>query len=135
VDELLRLIPELDAPMTTPFNVPRRALAGVYRTLIERGGAMGTHELDEVLGTHGIDERLANRMVSQLQPVLGSGQAGLAERGGYAREWRRVGEELRWLDTENGRFRLAGGSEWTSVNPLFANELFGAIRRLAAAVR
>jgi EspG family len=134
VDELLLLIPELDAPMTTPFNLPRQALEAVYRSLVDRGrDRLGTHELDDLLRRHGIDERLANRMVSLLQPVLGSGQAGLSERGGYAGEWGRVGAELCWLDTKHGRFRLAGNSEWVSVNPLFANDLAAEIRRLAAA--
>jgi hypothetical protein len=135
VDELLALIPDMDAPMTTPFTVPRRALGEVYRALVERADTgMGSYELDELLSTHGIDDRLAHRMISQLQPVLGSGQCGVAERGGYASAWRRVGEELRWLDTSNGRFRLAGTGEWTSVNPLFANDLAAEIRRLAALV-
>ena len=134
VDELLLLIPELDAAMTTPFNLPREALGAVYRALLDRSGdRMDTHAFDELLRRQGIDDRLANRMVTLLQPVLGSGQAGLAERGGYAGEWRRVGEELRWLDTERGRFALAGNSEWMSVNPLFASDLAGKIRHLAAA--
>ena len=134
VDELLRLIPKKDAAMSTPFTVPRRALTEVYRTLLRRapGGPLGTHELDELLGTHGIDERIAHRLVTQLQPVLGSGQAGLARRGGYAGDWRRTGEELCWLDAEYGRFKLAGTGAWMSVNPLFTNELYAAIRRLAA---
>ncbi|MFL6141012.1 MAG: ESX secretion-associated protein EspG [Labedaea sp.] len=136
VDELLRLIPELDAALTTPFTVPRRALAEVNRVLVARArtGRMGSHELDELLGAHGIDERLARRMSMQLQPVLGNGQVGLAECRGYAREWRRVGQELRWLDTDSGRFQLGGTAEWMSVNPLFAGELYAAIRRLAAAL-
>jgi EspG family len=138
VDELLALIPELDAPHTTPFTLPRRALGEVYRVLLDRSqddhGELGTHELDELLRAHGIDDRLANRMVTQLQPVLGNGQAGLTERRGYAGDWRRVGEELRWLDTERGRFKLGGTAEWTSVNPLFPNEMYSSIRRLAAAI-
>jgi ESAT-6 protein secretion system EspG family protein len=134
VDELQLLIPTLDAPMTTPFTLPRKALEEIYLALVDRGGdRLDTHELDELLRRHGIDDRLANRMVSLLQPVLGNGQAGLSERGGYAGEWRRVGEELRWLDTERGRFALAGNSEWISVNPLFATDLAGKIRHLAAA--
>lgn len=132
VAELLRLIPDLNAAMTTPFTVPRRALTEVYRVLLSRSGPMRTHELDELLATHGIDERLAHRLVTQLQPALGSGQAGLARRGGYAGDWRRTGEELCWLDTENGRFRMARTGDWTSVNPLFTNELYSSIRRLAA---
>lgn len=134
VDELLLLVPELDAPRITPFTLPRPALAEVYLALLERKSPLDTHELDELLRAHGIDDRLANRMVSQLQPVLGSGQCGLAERGGYAGEWRRFGEELRWLDTDYGRLRLAGTNEWTSVNPLFANDLAAEIRRLASSV-
>jgi hypothetical protein len=136
VDELLRLIPELDAARTTPFTLPRGALAEVNRALVARArtGRMTGHELDELLGAHGIDERLARRMSTQLQPVLGNGQAGLAERRGYAHEWRRVGQELRWLDTDGGRFQLGGTAEWMSVNPLFAGELYTAIRRLAAAL-
>jgi hypothetical protein len=133
VDELILLIPELDAPMTTPFSVPRRALDAVYRALLDRGGdRLGGHELDELLGRHAIDDRTASRMVSALQPVLGSGQAGMAERGGYSGAWQRVGAEIRWLDTEAGRFALAGDSEWISVNPLFANDLAAKIRHLAA---
>lgn len=135
VDELLLLIPELDAAMTAPFTLPRSAMGTVYRELLERADRpLGTHELDDLLVRHGIDDRLANRMLSLLQPVLGSGQAGLSERGGYAGQWRRVGEELRWLDTERGRFAMGGTSEWISVNPLFANDLAGKIRHLAAAV-
>jgi hypothetical protein len=137
VDELLRLIPELGAAMLTPFSLPRKALVAVYRVLLDRasrGAELGGHELDELLSTHGIDDRLAHRMTTQLQPVLGNGQAGLAARRGYAGEWRRAGEELRWLDTGHGRLKLAGTAEWTSVNPLFPNELYSAIRRLAATV-
>ncbi|HEV2781881.1 MAG TPA: ESX secretion-associated protein EspG [Actinophytocola sp.] len=135
VDELLLLLPELDAAKITPFTMPRGALVKVYRELLNRGrGGMGRYELDDLLGAHGIDERLADRMVTQLQPVLGNGQAGLARRAGYAGAWRRVGEELRWLDTERGRLRLGGNAEWTSVNPLFPNELYSAIRQLAASV-
>lgn len=54
--------------------------------------------------------------------------------GAYTNDWRRLGEELRWLDAERGRFKLTGGSEWTSVNPLFAIELSSAVRQLAAAI-
>ncbi|HET9140679.1 ESX secretion-associated protein EspG [Actinophytocola sp.] len=138
VDELFGLVPALDAAMTTPFTVPRRAVHQVYRVLRERarsdGGWLDGHELDELLSAHGIDERVARRMSTALQPVLGNGQAGLTERRGYAGDWQRVGTELRWLDTEHGRYKLGGDTEWTSVNPLFANELYSAIRHLAAGI-
>jgi hypothetical protein len=136
VDDLMSLVPELEAAMTTPFTVPRQAVHQVYRVLLERAAAdqdwLRTHELDELLSRHGIDERVARRMSTALQPVLGNGQAGLAQRRGYAGDWQRVGAELRWLDTENGRYKLGGDTEWTSVNPLFANELYASIRHLAA---
>jgi hypothetical protein len=46
-----------------------------------------------------------------------------------------VGEELRWLDTERGRYRLAGDAEWMSVNPLPRGEIRDAIRKLALKTR
>jgi hypothetical protein len=133
-DELLRLIPELDAARATPFTLPRPALARVYRAMLDHGGELGRYQLDELLSQHSIDERLADRLVTQMLPVLGNGQAGLAQRRGYAGDWRRTGEELRWLDTGRGRLRLGGSAEWTSVNPLFPNELYGSLRQLAASV-
>jgi hypothetical protein len=52
-------------------------------------------------------------------------------------EWRRVGAELRWLDTEKGRFQLVAGpdGEWMSVNPMHANDLSNAVRRMAGELR
>jgi hypothetical protein len=138
VDELMGLVPELDAAMTTPFTVPRQAVHQVYRALWERTETdehwLRAHELDELLTRYGIDERVARRMSTALQPVLGNGQAGLSQRRGYAADWQRVGVELRWLDTEHGRYKLGGDAEWTSVNPLFANELYSSIRHLAAGI-
>jgi len=140
VDELLRLIPDHDAAMTAPFSLPRAALDRVYRTLLRRGASsdrLGSDEWDELLAANGIDDRLARRLVTHLQPVLGNGQMGLATRGGYAHQWRRVGAELRWLDTERGRFQFldAQDGEWLSVNPMHPQDLASAVRGLAVSLR
>jgi hypothetical protein len=92
-------------------------------------------EVDEVLRQQGIDDRVARRMVSHLQPVLGNGQVGTARRDETEEQWTRFGEELRWLDTERGRFRLAGDDEWMSVNPLPREDIRAEIRKLALRTR
>ena len=74
-------------------------------------------------------------MVTHLQPVLGSGQAGVAKRDDTEDQWHRAGDELRWVDTPRGRFRLAEDGEWISVNPFAVDELRATLRRLAATVR
>ncbi|HEY0449388.1 ESX secretion-associated protein EspG [Actinophytocola sp.] len=139
VDELLSFIPAHEAAMTSPFSLPAGALDRVYRDLLARRdrGDVSPEEWEDLLATHGIGDRLARRLVSHLQPVLGNGQVGLANRGGYANEWRRFGQELRWLDTERGRFQLVPGDdgEWMSVNPMHANELSSAVRRMAGSLR
>jgi hypothetical protein len=139
VDELLGLVPPHEAAMTSPFGLPTGAIDRVHRALLSRGerGGVEPDEWEELLAQHGIDDRTARRLVSYLQPVLGNGQVGLATRGGYAMEWRRVGGELRWLDTERGRFKLMAGQddEWMSVNPMHANDLSNAVRRMAGELR
>jgi hypothetical protein len=93
-----------------------------------------------LLAANGVDDRLARRLVTHLQPVRGNGQMGLATRAGYANRWQRVGAELRWLDTERGRFQLvegddADGGDWLSVNPMHGNDLAAAVRGLALSLR
>lgn len=110
--------------------------------LLSRGNdPLGRDEWDELLVANGIDDRLARRLVTHLQPVLGNGQMGLATRGGYANQWQRVGQELRWLDTGRGRFQLVEGSGegadggWLSVNAMHGNDLAAAVRGLARSLR
>lgn len=144
-DDLLRLIPALEAPMTAPFSLPRRAVRDAFETMLHRmpepddeagqPDPMSAQEIDELLGSHGIDDRVARRMISQLQPVIGNGQAGVARRDDTEDQWHRAGDELRWLDTDRGRFRLADDGEWMSVNPLTQEEIRAALRRLASATR
>lgn len=143
VDDLMRLVPRMDAPMTAPFSLPRRALEDAFTAMMarmpEEDGArpeqLTASEVDELLRSHGIDDRVARRMVSVLQPVLGNGQCGNARRDDSEDQWHRVGDELRWLDTDRGRFKLAGDDTWMSVNPLPADDIRKELRRMAARTR
>jgi hypothetical protein len=135
IDDLARLVPRVEAPVTAPFSLPRRALEAAFSALVDRGEPLLAQEIDEVLAAQGIDDRVARRMVSTLQPVLGNGQVGVARRDDSEDQWQRVGEELRWLDTDRGRYRLAGDAEWMSVNPLPRGEIRDAIRKLALKAR
>jgi ESAT-6 protein secretion system EspG family protein len=138
VDELIRLIPDHDAALAAPFSLPKAAIGQVYRALLRRQGKpLGVSEWEELLARHGVTDRLARRLVTHLQPVLGNGQMGLATRGGYANQWRRAGAELRWLDTEKGRFQLVDTDDggWLSVNPLYGHELAASVRGLARSLR
>lgn len=142
VEELLGLIPKLDASMSAPFNLPRRAVENAFSALVSHmpeddhaPEPLRSDEVDELLRTHGIDERVARRMVSHLQPVTGNGQAGVAKRDQTEDQWHRAGAELSWLDTPRGRFRLAEDGEWISVNPLQHDEIRAALRKLASSVR
>jgi EspG family len=135
LDDLVRLVPRASAPMSAPFSLPRRALEAAFSALMARGEPLVAQEIDEVLRAQGIDDRVTRRMVSHLQPVLGNGQVGVARRDSTEEQWARVGDELRWLDTERGRFRLAGDSEWMSVNPLPREDIRSEVRRLALQTR
>jgi hypothetical protein len=102
---------------------------------IVRPNPLRTEEVDELLRSQGIDERVARKMVSYMQPVLGSGQAGIAKRDDTEDQWQRVSAELRWLDTARGRMKLAEDGEWISVNPLPIEEIRSSLRRLAGMIR
>ncbi|GLW92630.1 ESX secretion-associated protein EspG [Actinokineospora globicatena] len=139
IEQLVDLVPEHGPGMAAPFSLSQRALDQAYRAIQAATGPddeprrLDADEVDRVLRDNGIDETTARRMTTHLQPVLGNGQAGAAERRGYADEWGRVGEELRWLDTARGRFRLGTDSAgWVSVNPLTRDDLRAGIRSLAA---
>ena len=103
--------------------------------MVDRDAPLMAQEVDELLRAQGIDDRIVRRMVSHLQPVLGSGQVGVARRDESEDQWQRVGEELRWLDTDRGRFRLAGDTEWMSVNPLPREDIRDEIRKLSQKTR
>ncbi|PPK70095.1 ESX secretion-associated protein EspG [Actinokineospora auranticolor] len=139
VDRMVDLVPDLAPALSAPFSVPRAALDRVHRAIqaaTEPDGSprrLEPDEVDRLLRAHGIDDQTARKMATHLQPVLGNGQAGVAVRRGYGDEWTRSGDEVRWLDTARGRFRLAADEtgEWMSVNPLPREELRTQIRGLA----
>jgi EspG family len=137
VGDLMKLVPKVAAPRTAPFSLPRRAIEDAFAAMTDRAEAepLNGQDIEDLLARHGIDDRVSRRMVSHLQPVLGNGQAGVARRDDSADQWRRAGEELRWLDTERGRYRLAGDDAWMSVNPLSGDELRAGLRRLAGQTR
>lgn len=138
VDDLLRLIPKLDASVAAPFNLPRAAVENALHAMVgddPTRNPLRSEEVDELLRAHGIDDRVARRMVAHLQPVLGNGQAGIAKRHDTEDQWHRSGPELRWLDTPRGRLRLAEDNEWISINPLAPDEIRATLRRLASAIR
>lgn len=130
VDGLLRLVPEHGAALAAPFSVPRAAVERVHQAILAAPGRLGNDELDRLRAAHGLDDQTSRRMVSHLQPVLGNGQVGVAVLRGAAGGWVRTGDELRWLDTARGRFRLGAG-DWMSVNPLGPEELRSTVRTMA----
>lgn len=135
IGRLERMVPRVDAPVTAPFSLPRRALEAAFEALLrEAPKPLARNEIEDVLAANGIDDRIARRMVSHLQPVLGSGQAGVAKRDDTEEQWRRAGEEIRWIDTSRGRYRLAGDADWMSVNPLGMEDFRSAMRAMAGSV-
>lgn len=143
VDELYEIVPRLDAATIPPFTLPRKALQSAFEAMIAdlptedgvRPRKLPPRVVEEILAQHGVDDRVSRRMVQYMQPVLGNGQAGVARRSGPEDDWHRAGDEIRWLDTENGRYQLDGDGDWMSVNPLAGEEIRVALRKLAAALR
>ncbi|WP_018684063.1 ESX secretion-associated protein EspG [Actinokineospora enzanensis] len=134
---LAHLIPPAEMPLTAPFSVPLRPLEEAFQVMLARHPApMSAAEVEDLVRSHGIDDRAVRRMVSHLQPVLGNGQCGVARRDDSEDQWHRASEELRWLDTDRGRYRLAVIDDgWMSVNPLGLDELYAELRGLAARIR
>jgi hypothetical protein len=135
LDDLVRLVPRAETPLTSPFSLPRKALEAAFTAMVAQGEPLLPQQVDEILRSQGIDDRVTRRMVQYLQPVVGNGQVGIARRDETEDQWTRIGEELRWLDTERGRFRLAGDPEWMSINPLTREEIRAEVRSLALKTR
>ncbi|MGH3864174.1 ESX secretion-associated protein EspG [Actinokineospora sp.] len=139
VAHLMRMVPDQPPAMAAPFSLPRRAVDQAHREIIAATGPdsaprrLSSDEVDRILRRHGLDDATVRRMATHLQPVLGNGQAGIAVKRGYADSWTRAGEELRWLDTARGRFRIVGDgqADWMSVNPLPRDDLRAELRTLA----
>ncbi|SDJ48064.1 EspG family protein [Actinokineospora alba] len=136
IGTLERMVPRVDTPLTAPFSLPRRAVESAFEAILaEAPKPLAQNEIEQILAANGLDDRVARRMVSHLQPVLGSGQTGVAKRDDTEDQWRRVGDEVRWIDTTRGRYRLAGDADWMSVNPLGTDDFRAALRAMAGLVR
>ncbi|WP_188316461.1 ESX secretion-associated protein EspG [Solihabitans fulvus] len=144
VEALLRMIPPAEPANLTPFTLPLRALRAAEAANAERarsGAAPLTDaELTALLAQQGVDDRMVRRMTAQLQPVMLSGQLGATKGQDGEGDDVRVGDELRWIDTPRGRYRLSDeqgpdGASWVSVNPLTLDYTRQAARKLTVAVR
>ncbi|OLR90138.1 ESX secretion-associated protein EspG [Actinokineospora bangkokensis] len=148
VSRLCRVLPTAEAPRTAPFSIPKKSAQAIFEVMVDRmpdddgesprePRPLTQQELDRLLADHGIDEQVLRRMTTALHPVEGSGQVGLARRSPSTEDqWQRVGDELAWVDTPKGRFRLATEDDsWISVNPLAQDDLRSAVRGLAQRAR
>jgi hypothetical protein len=141
VDALIRLIPDVEQAGSSPISVPLRALRAAESEIarrIEDDEPFRDAELPDLLEHNGVDERVLRRMIAHLQPVIGQGQLGGSRPNGEHGEDRedvRYGEELSWLDTPRGRYKVSQDGEWVSANPLPREDLRVALRRLLAPLR
>jgi hypothetical protein len=138
---LLSLVPTVDAASMPPFTLP---LAPVHRafdwlTRPDRAGgqraALCDTDVDDLLRACGLDARAADRLTAGLRSVVGNGQAGATRRSGAGGRWQRLGDDVRWVDTARGRFRLAQDGTWVSVNPFSRNDVRSTLRELGARTR
>lgn len=139
VFELQALIPSLTAGIVPAFTVPLMPLRRAFdRMSAHRHVRLSDGEVDELLRESGVDELVAARLANNLRQIDGHGQLGAARwAGGGSGRWRRLGDEVHWLDTPRGRFQLHEDADtaWASVNPLSTNEMRAALRELSARVR
>jgi len=141
VDGLLRLVPLVEQAGSSPITLPLRALRSAEAAIAERmdsGVPFGENDLPDLLERNGVDDQVVRRMIAHLQPVLGQGQLGASRPNGLSGEDRedvRHGEELSWLDTPRGRYKLSVQDEWVSANPLGREDMRGAARRLLGGLR
>lgn len=144
VSVLVSLVPTLDAASVPPFTVPLAPLRRAFDFVARQPGANGSQEralcdadIDDLLRACGLDDRLADRLAVNLRSVVGNGQAGAARRAGAEGRWRRLGDDVRWVDTARGRFRLAEDetTRWVSVNPFSRNDVRSTLRALGARAR
>jgi hypothetical protein len=141
VDSLLRLIPNVEQAGSSPISLPVRALRAAETAIaarVESGERFGENDLPDLLESNGVDDQVVRRMIAHLQPVLGQGQLGASRPNGRRDEDRedvRHGEELSWIDTPRGRYKVSEQSEWVSANPLPREDMRGAVRRLLGGLR
>ncbi|MBN6039651.1 ESX secretion-associated protein EspG [Amycolatopsis sp. 195334CR] len=126
VAELLKLVPDLAAPVTMPITLPASAVTAVTGLPAE----IGEQEMRELFRDHGADPAALDNLVGLLVPLTGRGQLGATRAG------RRTGPELSWLDGPKGRVRVDPAADgWLSVNPLRRAAVRSALEELATIVR
>ncbi|AXB42796.1 ESX secretion-associated protein EspG [Amycolatopsis albispora] len=128
--ELLKLVPEVAAPVSMPITLPAGAVEAVTRSAEE----FGEQELRDLFRDHGGDPSALDSLVGLLVPLTGRGQLGATRRTGGRSG--RAGAELSWLDGPKGRVRVDTAADgWLSVNPLHRTAVRAAVEELATVVR
>jgi hypothetical protein len=138
---LVSLVPPVDAASMPPFTLPLAPVRKAFDWLMrpeptgDRRASLCDNDIDDLLLACGLDARAADRLTASLRSVVGNGQAGVTRRSGTGGRWQRFGEDVRWVDTVRGRFRLAQDGTWVSVNPFSRNDVRSALRELGARTR
>ncbi|QFU90363.1 ESX secretion-associated protein EspG [Amycolatopsis sp. YIM 10] len=124
--ELLKLVPQLAAPVSMPITIPAPAVKAVT----ELPGEIGEQEMRDLFRDHGGEPAVLDNLVGLLVPLTGRGQLGATRRGA------RAGTELSWLDGPKGRVRVDPAADgWLSVNPLHRAAVRSALEELATIAR
>jgi hypothetical protein len=109
----------------------------------DRDPAATERRVYEALHDGGVDATTAGKLVALLHPLEGYGQLGVTRPAGDGKDVR-VGDELSWIDTSLGRYRIASttgpgdGADrdgWVSINPLHPDELFSVLRGFVSNAR
>jgi hypothetical protein len=144
VRELLAQVPVVPAGSVPAFTMPLPPVRRVFERLDRRRRAadgdpelLSDNDIDGLLAESGVDEKMAARLVASMRHVSGSGQVGAARWQIGPGQWRRLGDEVHWVDTGRGRFRLSDSADgqWASVHPFSRTDVRAVLRELAALVR
>jgi hypothetical protein len=125
-EELYALVPQLSGGSAIPIRLPLRAMRAAHQVLTRADG-----DLHGVLRDGGVDPAAASKLASMLHPLEGYGQMGVTRPGADGEDVR-VSDELSWIDTPAGRYRVGSADGWVSVNPLHPDELVAVLRDFAA---
>jgi hypothetical protein len=132
-DGLLRMVPDLAAPITVPITLPAPAVDAAQRLVQDASSAMDyEQQVRDLVRDHGVDPAVLDQLAGLLAPLSGRGQLGATRR---ASPNTRAGAELSWLDGPRGRVRVSTADGWVSVNPLQRAQLRSAFEELATIAR
>jgi EspG family len=129
-EELFALVPRRSGGAAMPIRLPLRAMRAAHDVLTSATGDVQA-TVYQVLSDGGVDAASANKLASMLHPLEGYGQMGVTRPTSKGEDVR-VSDELSWLDTPAGRYRVSSVDGWVSVNPLHPDELFGILRDFAS---